>query len=106
MSFLIDTDICSAYLKDNRVVVGKMMLHHGGLSVSVATVGELLSWALRANAPTSRLKKVQALLASMQILDIDLAIAAKYGEIRAAQLDQGQDSGPMDLLNAATALVH
>ena len=44
MSFLLDTDICSAYLKNNQSVVGKVMLHFGGLHLSVVTIGELLTW--------------------------------------------------------------
>ena len=48
MSFLLDTDTCSAYLKNHRRVVGRVMLHYGGLLVSVVTVGELLTWGLRA----------------------------------------------------------
>ena len=50
MSFLLDTDTCSAYLKNDPAVVGRVMLHYGGLNVSVITVGELLTWALRAHA--------------------------------------------------------
>ncbi len=106
MSFLIDTDICSAYLKNDRLVVGKMMLHYGGLSVSVVTAGELLVWALRAKAPASRLQMVQDFLAPVHVIDVDRVVAERYGEIRAALLDQGQDRGPMDLLNASIALVH
>jgi hypothetical protein len=45
VSFLLDTDICSAYLKNDRRVIGKVMLQFGGLHVSVVTVGELLTWA-------------------------------------------------------------
>jgi tRNA(fMet)-specific endonuclease VapC len=59
MSFLLDTDICSAYLKDDPIVVGRVMLHYGGLNVSVITVGELLTWALRAKAPPDRLRGIQ-----------------------------------------------
>ena len=106
MSFLIDTDICSAYLKNDRAVVGKMMLHYGGLNVSAVTVGELLVWAMRAKAPKGRWQTVQDFLAPVQILDVDLPVAEKYAEIRAALLDHGQDPGPMDLLNAAVALAH
>ena len=106
MSFLIDTDICSAYLKNNRQVTGKVMLQYGGLSVSVVTAGELLAWALRAKAPPKRLQKVQTFLNGVNILGVDLRIAEKFGEIRAASLDRGQNPGQMDLLNAAIALVH
>jgi predicted nucleic acid-binding protein len=62
MSFLLDTDICSAYLKNDAVVVRRVMLHYGGLNVSVITVGELLTWALRTNAPPDRLQGVQDML--------------------------------------------
>jgi predicted nucleic acid-binding protein len=54
MSFLLDTDTCSAYLKNDPRVVSKVMLHFGGLHVSVVTVGELLTWAQQAKAPPTR----------------------------------------------------
>jgi predicted nucleic acid-binding protein len=41
MTFLLDTNICSAYLKNDTVVEGRVMRHYGGLNVSVITVGEL-----------------------------------------------------------------
>jgi tRNA(fMet)-specific endonuclease VapC len=105
MSFLVDTDICSAYLKNDRRVIGRMMLHYGGLSVSVVTAGELLPWGLRAKAPPKRILKVQKFLSGINIIAVDLAVAEKFGEIRALSLDRGQNPGQMDLLNAATALV-
>jgi predicted nucleic acid-binding protein len=70
MSFLLDADICSAYLKDDLVVVGRVMLHYGGLNVSVITVGELLTWALRAHAPAHRMKEIQDLLKGATVLDV------------------------------------
>ncbi len=105
MSFLLDTDICSAYLKNEPTVVSRVMLHFGALHLSVVTVGELLTWALRANAPAARLQGVRDLLTGSQIVEVTLAVAEKFGEIRAALLDQGVPVGEMDLLNAATALV-
>jgi hypothetical protein len=39
MSFLLDTDTCSAYLKNDQRVVNKVMLHFGGLHVSVVNSG-------------------------------------------------------------------
>jgi predicted nucleic acid-binding protein len=50
MSFLLDTDICPAYLKNHRRVVGRVMLHFGSLYVSAVTLGELMVWAKRAKA--------------------------------------------------------
>lgn len=105
MSFLLDTDICSAYLKNDRQVVSKVMLHFGGLHVSVVTAGELLTWARRANAPRSRAQGVHDLLAASSVIGIDFPVADKFGELRANLLDQGVTVGGMDLLNASVALV-
>src|SRR5438874_1619730 len=106
MSFLLDTDICSAYLKNDRTVVGRLMLHFGSLNVSVVTVGELLTWAKRANAPVARMQGVRDFLKAASVVDVTLPVGEKFGEIRAALLDQGMSVGTIDLLNAATALVH
>jgi tRNA(fMet)-specific endonuclease VapC len=106
MSFLLDTDICSAYLKNEPVVVGRVMLHYGGLNVSVITVGELLTWALRSNAPPDRLRGIQDLLKGATVLDITWPIAERFGRIRAGLFDSGITVGELDLLNGATALVH
>jgi predicted nucleic acid-binding protein len=43
MSFLLDTDTCSAYVKNHRGVQDKVVLHFGALYVSVVTAGELLT---------------------------------------------------------------
>jgi tRNA(fMet)-specific endonuclease VapC len=106
MSWLLDTDTCSAYLKNVPQVVGKVMLHFGGLHVSVVTVGELMTWARRAKAPGSRLQGVRDLLAASTIHDVDVAVAETFGKVRAALLDGGVTVGEMDLLNASVALVH
>jgi tRNA(fMet)-specific endonuclease VapC len=106
MSFLLDTDICSYYLKNDQRVVGKVMLHFGGLHLSTATVGELLTWAHRAKAPPTRLQGVLDLLVASSVHDIDYAVADKFGELRANLLDRGISVGEMELLNASVAPVH
>src|SRR5271155_76101 len=106
MSFLLDTDICSAYLKNDPTVVNKVMLHFGGLHLSVVTVGELLTWARRAKASPKRILSVRKLQLASTIHDIDLSVADKFGELRASLMDQGITVGEMDLLNASVALVH
>ena len=56
MSFLLDTDIGSAYPKKNQRVIRKVMLHFGGLHLSVIREGELLAKARRASATATRMK--------------------------------------------------
>jgi tRNA(fMet)-specific endonuclease VapC len=46
------------------------------------------------------------LLRDVGFLEVDLDVARKYGEVYAHLLDQGLPMPQMDLLIAATALVH
>jgi len=106
VSFLIDTDICSAYLKGDRLLWNRFMQYGGGLSVSTVTAGELFTWALRANAAPARLQGLLDLLRDMTVLEVTLDVARKFGEVRAGLLDHGQAAPEMDLLIGSTALVH
>jgi tRNA(fMet)-specific endonuclease VapC len=106
VSFLLDTDICSAYLKGSHAVWQKFIQHSGRLSVSVITSAELFAWVLRAKASSGRRQGVLDLLDDLTLLDVDANIAYKFGEIRAHQLDNGQFTPELDLLIASTALVH
>ena len=106
MSFLLDTDICSEHLKGNRRVQGRFLQNTGNLYVSTITLAELYAWTNRTGAPRSRAEGVNELLADVKVLDVDLAVATQYGQTQAALLDQGQPIPSMDLLIAATALVH
>jgi len=47
-----------------------------------------------------------AMLSDMTILDVDHEVARRFGQLRGSMLDRGQVVPGMDLLIAATALVH
>lgn len=106
MSFLLDTDTSSAYLKDNARVINRVIQYGGRLSVSMVTVGELYTWAFRPSASPRRLIDLASFLNDVAAWDLDLDVARKFGEVRAVLLDAGQRAPEMDLLIAATALVH
>jgi tRNA(fMet)-specific endonuclease VapC len=106
LSFLLDTDTCSAYIKGNPLVFNRFVQYGGGLAISTVILGELFTWAFRAQAPPSRMQDVQDLLKLVSVLDITPDIGKRFGEIRAALLDAGTPGPELDLLNAATALVH
>ena len=105
MSFLLDTDICSFHLKKGALT-SRFIQHTGQLSVSVLTAAELFTWALRAAAPAARLQSLLDFLDDVQILDLDLSVAKRCGELRAALLDTGRPTPTLDLLIAATAAIH
>ena len=106
MSFLIDTDISSAHLKGRLSLAARFVQYGGRLHISVISVAELRTWALRAQAPASRAQAVQLFLQSLTILEIDEQVADCYAALRATQLDTGTPSPRFDLMIAATALVH
>lgn len=106
MSFLLDTDICSAHLKGDGRVWQKVIQHSGQLHVSTITVGELFTWALRRGVSPQRRQTLQDFLRDVTTLDVTEAVGEKFGELRAGLLDAGQGTPELDLLIAATALVH
>lgn len=106
MSFLLDTDICSAYLKGDTRIFNRFIQHDGRLHLSAVSLSELCSWAKRAAAPPSRWQVLKDMLAGVEILAADEAVGRRCGEIRAALLDQGRPAATVDLLIAATALIH
>lgn len=106
MNFLLDTNICSAYLKGDGRVFNRMIQYAGGLAVSAIVVAELYSWVYRAKTKPDRLQGLSELLSSMQLLPVDHDVARKFGEIRASLLDKGRPTPEIDLLIGSTALVH
>ena len=97
VSFLLDTDISSAYLKGNGPVTNRFVQYGGRLNISTVTLGELFAWALRAKAAPRRLQQVHGLLNDVRVLPVDETVARKFGEVRAWQLDRGlatSRSGP------------
>jgi tRNA(fMet)-specific endonuclease VapC len=106
MSFVVDTDTCSAYIKGHPLVSNRFLQYGGGLYLSVVTLAELTVWANRAKAPPKRAPEVQDLLKLVIPLDATVDVARKYGVIQAALMDVGQLAPQLDLIIAATALVH
>lgn len=106
MSFLIDTDVCSAYLKGHSLVVNRFIQYGGRLFISTISEGELFAWALRAKASPRRLTDLVGLVKDMTVLELDETVARRFGELRAVLLDARLQPPALDLFNAATALVH
>ncbi len=106
MSFLLDTDTCSAHMKGHAQVSQRFLQYTGRLHISVIGLGELYTWTSRANAPPIRLRKLLALLKDVNVLEVTADGAQLFGEIRARLMDQGLPTPDLDLLHAATALHH
>jgi tRNA(fMet)-specific endonuclease VapC len=106
MSFVLDTDTCSAYLRGNRTVENRFLQYTGGLNISVVTLAELCTWVYRGADPAKRLDGLKRLLYDVRVLGIDEDIAHRFGQVDASLLDRGIVVATPDLLIAATALHH
>jgi tRNA(fMet)-specific endonuclease VapC len=106
VSFLLDTDICSLHLRGDRRLFGRFVQHLGQLHISCITVAELFVWVRRSSSYAQREADLRAFFRDVTILEVDVAVAEKFGEVRAYQLSMGQFTPAMDLLIASTALVH
>ena len=70
MKFLVDTDICSADLRQKGMVSNRFLQYTGGLCISVITLGELYTWVYRANASPQRLQGLRDMLSDVTVLDV------------------------------------
>lgn len=96
-------------LVDTSVLIGAGgapgLQMEGGWAVSAIAVGELHAGVLLAADPAvraARLRRLTAVLAVAPVLEVDRAVAARFGELRAAT----RRSATNDLWIAATALAH
>jgi tRNA(fMet)-specific endonuclease VapC len=106
VSFLLDTDICSLHIRGDRRLFGRFLQHLGQLHISAITAAELFVRIRRSSSYGQRAADARAFFRDVTILEVDFAIAEKFGEIRSYQFTVGQFTPEMDLLIASTALVH
>jgi tRNA(fMet)-specific endonuclease VapC len=105
--FLLDTDICSAYLKRRRGITHRFIQHSGRLHTTAVVLGELYTWAHRRTDPTPTIQAIETeLLPQVGVLNFDISCAAEFGRLRAALMKQGRPVDAVDLQIAATALTH
>jgi len=106
MKFLVDTDICSAHLRQKGLVSNRVLQYTGGLCISAITLGELYTWAYRDNATPQRLQGLRDMLSDVTVLDVTSAVGERFGQLQAGLLSIGKPAPGMDLMIAATAIVH
>jgi tRNA(fMet)-specific endonuclease VapC len=107
MSFLLDSDTCSAHLKRPSGLIHRFVQYSGGLHVPTIVLAELYTWAFRRSNPAPVIQWIeQDLLPDVTVLTFDSACARKFGEVRGTLLQQGISVPTTDLMIAAVALVH
>jgi tRNA(fMet)-specific endonuclease VapC len=106
MSFVVDTDICSAYLKGDGRVFNRFIQRSGAIHISILTVAELYSWVYVAREPARREAGLLEMLSDLKVLPVSGSEARRFGEVRAELARDGKRVATVDLLIAVTALVH
>ncbi len=110
MALLIDTSVIIGMERHGRTL-GDLAMLFPNVSVAMAsiTASELLTAVYRANTVERRLERerfVEALLARVPIVAIDLVVARVHARLWADLAAAGQLIGPHDLLIASCAVTH
>lgn len=106
MRYLCDTDTLIYLLKHQPDIEAHVQqVGADQLSLSVITVAEVLHGAYNAANAQQSVQETKALIAQFTIIDLNTAIAERFGAIKTELRRQGQILADFDLLIAATALV-
>jgi predicted nucleic acid-binding protein len=105
MSFLLDTDTCSAFIRGEPLVQSRFLQHGGRLLISIITEAELRQWLLRRRTPQRYQTEANVLFAGVTVLNLTPAIIQEFAKLGAMLLDQGTPMALPDQMIAATALV-
>jgi tRNA(fMet)-specific endonuclease VapC len=105
MRFLLDTNVCSEYLKRPGRLAHRFVQHSGGLAVSAVVLAELYSWVSRRHSPKVLCDMIEDdLLECVSVIEFDHSTARRFGLLRGQLLTQGLTVDALDLMIAATAL--
>jgi tRNA(fMet)-specific endonuclease VapC len=107
MTFLLDTDTCSAHLRRPAGLMHRFVQHSGRLRVPTIVLAELYVWAYLRPDPHEFLDAIAAFLHhEVEVLGFDEACAERFGKLRVELQRAGITIAPMDLLIASVALAH
>lgn len=103
--YLLDTNILSDLVRNPHGGVAEKIAAVGEAAVctSIIVAGELRFGAVKRNLPRLT-NQVEAILAALEILPLDVPADRAYAELRWTLERSGQPIGPNDMLIAAQAL--
>ena len=105
MSFLLDTDICSAHIRRPGGLAHRFFQYGGRLSMSSVTLAELHAGAQIVHSQRIA-NGIRDLRVDVALLDFDERCAEEFGRLRGVLRAIGVAVNPPDLMIASTALVH
>lgn len=105
MKFLLDTDTCIYAVKQNRMVLQRLLsTAREDVAISVITEAELRTGAAKSTSPARTLELIEHFLRPLEILDFTSDDAIVYAALRATLERAGTPIGPLDTLIASQAV--
>lgn len=106
MTFLLDTNICSAHMRRPGRLAHRFIQHIGQLAIPTIVLGELYAGAYSHSNSARLLSLISDLLQEVHVLDFDSQCAEQFGQVRGSMSQQGIAFNTVDLMIGSVALVH
>lgn len=100
---LMDTDICVEILRGNQSVIEERSKYEESVAISFMTVGELYYGAERSKNRIKNIGIVDEFILSLVIINTDLEILKKFGELKSKLYKKNILLPDADILIASTA---
>jgi len=101
---LLDTDTCIEILRGNQSVINKRIETGEHTAISFMTVGELYYAAEKSTSSDKNRRLVAEFILSVDVINTDIQIMQKIGEIKAQLALKSTPLADADTLIAATSL--
>lgn len=101
---LLDTDTCVEILRGNHKVINKRLETDERVAISFITVGELYYGAEKSKSRMKNKHFVDEFILAIDVINTDMEILKKFGEIKAGLEIIGFPLSDADILIAATCL--
>jgi tRNA(fMet)-specific endonuclease VapC len=106
MSYLLDTNICSAHIRRLGGLAHRFIQHSGRLWMPTIVLTELYAGAYMLDVPDWILMGIAELRKDVGLLDFDETCAEEFGKLRGWLKHHGIQRNAVDLIIAAVALAH
>jgi tRNA(fMet)-specific endonuclease VapC len=107
MTFLLDTDICSAHIRRPAGLMHRFVQYTGRIIVPTLVMAELYVWAYMRVDPGEFLSAITTFLDyDIEVIGFDEASAEQFGRLKVSLQRIGMTMTPIDMLIASVALAH
>ena len=101
---VFDTDTCIEILRGNKTVIEKRKEYEGTIGISFISVAELYSGAEKSGNSLKNNTLIEEFLFTIEIINSNMEIMKKFGQIKRKQEIQGFAVADADLFIAATTI--